>query len=427
MAKGLNKHTPDSDELLKRLNSNDSSGLDDFEKEALEGFDSLENIEHAKELTNSLNKRIDEVYFKEEKVGGNRKGFMYLSLAAGLVLIIGLSIFFTNIMGEKKEMAMSSDTLSTEKIANEVSVPTDLAPAPSAETKKDEGQVEISKNAEITTTDESKPGNGFVATGSGGKNMSAEQRAESQPDKDDGLKSRMVVKEPKTANKTSDTESGGDLKKQEADKLTMQGPPSGYVMSPNVAMDSKAKAQEEESKFDANEKTVSSKGNANAAPTTPSSSNSLAAKEPAKKSESKEKRKDQSNGESLGREDDSYVSTTTANTQKSTGGVVSENNRDESGYKHNVEYSNTTYSKPQDYIKTEINKSEMLKTNVKAFKAELTIDENGKVKDVKFLTAFNPSCVACEKEMRKILINMPGWKASPSKKAVKETVSYIDQ
>src|ERR1700752_3163871 len=100
MAKGLKKHAPDSEELLKRLNSNDTGGLDDFEKEALEGFDSLENAELAKNLTDSLNKKIEEKYFQKE--GGNKKGLMYLSMAAGLVLIVGLSIFFMNIMGDKK-------------------------------------------------------------------------------------------------------------------------------------------------------------------------------------------------------------------------------------------------------------------------------------------------------------------------------------
>jgi len=87
MAKGLNKHTPDSEELLKRLNSNDSSGLDDFEKEALEGFDSLDNAELAKNLTDSVNRKIDEKYF--EKQGGKKNGMLYLSLAAGLVVVVG--------------------------------------------------------------------------------------------------------------------------------------------------------------------------------------------------------------------------------------------------------------------------------------------------------------------------------------------------
>ena len=115
MAKGLNKHTPDSEELLKRLNTNDSSGLDDFEKEALEGFESLDNIEEATRLTNSLNQKIDEVYSKKE--GGNKKGAFYLSMAAGLVLVVGLSVFLVNYLGEKKELALSN-TITTEENFN---------------------------------------------------------------------------------------------------------------------------------------------------------------------------------------------------------------------------------------------------------------------------------------------------------------------
>ena len=62
-----------------------------------------------------------------------------------------------------------------------------------------------------------------------------------------------------------------------------------------------------------------------------------------------------------------------------------------------------------------------------AFQAELTISEKGTVTAVKFLTPVDNNCTGCKKELEKILLNMPGWKASASRKAVKETVSYIDQ
>ena len=187
MSKELNKHTPSSDELLKRLNSNDSSGLDDFEKEALEGFDSLDNIEQAKQLTNSVNAKIDDVYFKK---GSAKKGMMYLSMAAGLVLIVGLSIFFMNIMGDKKEMAMEN-AAPTEQIANEVAKPTDIAPPPPEQEPSKEGKI---------AGDDSKPLVDAVTetAATGAKDISStDSRANKHADNDDGLTSRMVLKESK--------------------------------------------------------------------------------------------------------------------------------------------------------------------------------------------------------------------------------------
>ncbi|HRD40339.1 MAG TPA: hypothetical protein PLC65_17050, partial [Bacteroidia bacterium] len=105
MANKLNKHTPSSDELLKRLETNDSAGLDDFEKEALEGFASLENPELARSLQAKLDARISEEY--SQKKSGNRT-FFYLSMAAGLILVIGLTVIFYNSLNSyKAELALS--------------------------------------------------------------------------------------------------------------------------------------------------------------------------------------------------------------------------------------------------------------------------------------------------------------------------------
>ncbi len=431
MAKGLNKHTPDSEELLKRLNAKDSSGLDDFEKEALEGFDSLDNIEEATRLTNSLNQKIDQKYFQKEN---KKRGFYYLSLAAGLVLVVGLSVFLFNYLGSSNKELALSNTVTTEQSVNEVAKPTDLSPPPppteepKAEAKEEEKLSQGGKGNDIVVNDGSDK---KVTTGTK-DNWNSDSRAKSQPDADDGLTSRMVLKEkkPETVNEPAKFAEGkgGDDFKQLEDKSKLQQGPGTVNASPSVVVaDQKNKAKDEEAEMDANEKTVSTKS-ANA----PANSNSLAGstrKESKKASPKKESLEDQkSSGESVATDDVTTVNapTTVNNNQNVTGGVA-QPKRDESGYVHTTEYNSNVYSKPQDYIKTEISKSEMLKTNVKAFKAELTIDDNGKVKEVKFLTVFAPTCTACEKEVRKILLNMPGWKATPSKKAVKETVSYMDQ
>ena len=210
-----------------------------------------------------------------------------------------------------------------------------------------------------------------------------------------------------------------------------KGPPAGNnsPASPAIVIDDQKTKPAQKTQDEEAEKITLSKTNSDNNNIT--RNDSKGGKDAAKKSESpkKEKRKE-TNGEALGKEDAVNLDETsvaqTNNSQTTLGGVASGNKNNENGYLHTTEYDSRVYSKPQDYIKTEISKSEMLKTNVKAFKAELTIDENGKVKDVKFLTAFD-NCTSCKKELEKILLNMPGWKATPSKKAVKETVSYIDQ
>ena len=120
MANKLNKHTPNSDELLKRLETNDAAGLDDFEKEAMEGFASLESPELARSLQAKLDARISEEY--SQRKSGNRT-FLYLSMAAGLILIIGLTVIFYNSLNSNKaELALS------ESAEQKESVPGELAP-----------------------------------------------------------------------------------------------------------------------------------------------------------------------------------------------------------------------------------------------------------------------------------------------------------
>ena len=62
MTKKINTKNIDKDELLNRVKSGNSEGLDDFEKEAFEGFAALENNELAEKLTADLEKRIDAKY-----------------------------------------------------------------------------------------------------------------------------------------------------------------------------------------------------------------------------------------------------------------------------------------------------------------------------------------------------------------------------
>jgi hypothetical protein len=84
------------DELLKK---SASESLDDFEKDALEGFNSLESPEEALDIKSQLDKRIYNEVFSKKKSGIK----IYWYAAAGLFLMIGFSVFlFWNSNEEKK-------------------------------------------------------------------------------------------------------------------------------------------------------------------------------------------------------------------------------------------------------------------------------------------------------------------------------------
>lgn len=102
MTKKINKHTVDKDELLKRLESGDDGALDDFEKEAMEGFASLENTAMSDRLMKDLDKRIDETYAGKKK---ERSPWVWYSMAAGLALVVALSFLFVNNFKKEENLA----------------------------------------------------------------------------------------------------------------------------------------------------------------------------------------------------------------------------------------------------------------------------------------------------------------------------------
>jgi hypothetical protein len=72
------------------LNRSNTASLDDFEKEALEGFESLDSAEELYELKADLDQKIKmQVFAKKEKPFG-----LVWYAAAGLILLVGLSAYF---------------------------------------------------------------------------------------------------------------------------------------------------------------------------------------------------------------------------------------------------------------------------------------------------------------------------------------------
>lgn len=93
---------------LKDLFNKKNTVSDDFEKEALEGFDLLENEQEAFELKSKLDAKINRELFEKKET---RSPF-YLLAAAAMALLIGLSAYFILSKGpeltEHKDLAISS-------------------------------------------------------------------------------------------------------------------------------------------------------------------------------------------------------------------------------------------------------------------------------------------------------------------------------
>ena len=93
------KHKPlSAEELFKLLDNtsnklNDFDEMDDFEKEALEGFSAHSDVQKAKALTDELNLVISKKASESGK-GGTKNKVIWFSAAASIVLIFIVSIFF---------------------------------------------------------------------------------------------------------------------------------------------------------------------------------------------------------------------------------------------------------------------------------------------------------------------------------------------
>ena len=93
-------------ELLNKNKGSEGTPLDDFEKEALEGFATLKNEEEILDLKEKLDTRVyKEVFTRERKPA---KTYWYA--AAGLLLIIGFSVYFlqNSSLKEREDLAIGS-------------------------------------------------------------------------------------------------------------------------------------------------------------------------------------------------------------------------------------------------------------------------------------------------------------------------------
>ena len=163
-----NKHKPLSSEELFQLldkqsnNETDFDNLDDFEKDALEGFSAYSTPDKAKELTEELNIAISKKVSEEK--GGQKNRIIWFSAAASIVLIIIVSVFF---LKQTKEDSATNLALNETKESNTTPVLTEPlkqtekttnSGVSSGETKS---LTNIIKSEEVVTSKNTKAGPGF--------------------------------------------------------------------------------------------------------------------------------------------------------------------------------------------------------------------------------------------------------------------------
>lgn len=125
------KHTPLSPEELVKLlehhsnNESDLSALDDFEKEAFEGFSAQTSPAEAKKLMDDIqsdiSKKASLTLINQQPDSSKKNKIIWFSAAASLVLIIGLSVLFIK----------KSDVVTEQSLAlNEANIKQEPSPTP---------------------------------------------------------------------------------------------------------------------------------------------------------------------------------------------------------------------------------------------------------------------------------------------------------
>lgn len=122
MNKDSKNNLIDPEDLFRILEEKKTSGdadLDDFEKDALEGFESLEQVDSARALYEDTLKQISD-RVSESGASKRKGGVVWWSMAAGLALLIGLFFIWFNsekniqnqnlALSNQKENVLSEET-----------------------------------------------------------------------------------------------------------------------------------------------------------------------------------------------------------------------------------------------------------------------------------------------------------------------------
>jgi hypothetical protein len=139
-----------NDPLKDLFGRKKDAGMDDFDRDALEGFDMLNSEDDAFELRKKLDARVgNEVFGKKEK---NRKA-VYWMAAAALLLIVGSAVFVLkeNDRGEETKLAIhkTEDKKEEPQKSEPVAVEKDPQTVPE-KTQEEPGSVEKRSNGSVT-------------------------------------------------------------------------------------------------------------------------------------------------------------------------------------------------------------------------------------------------------------------------------------
>jgi hypothetical protein len=463
MSKKINNHSINKEDLLKRVKSGDSEGLDDFEKEAFEGFASLENNELAEKLTADLEKRIDAKYNSEKKEGKvvaftpkeEPSKFRYYAMAAGLVLVIGLSVVFFNQFTNKEEslaykpqdgVTTQGDDAVTKSLQNEVA--------------KESGEELGAKSAEAVEAEPKQdpaaqtppPPPAEKAAG----DLISRERKESKPMDDGDAKAneptpRMVLKSPATKAAPVVTEeqkseqpdasavaSGKDLVlenavgggKAEKDKEVKKG--EALAKEDSRSDDHKASEMVSNKKQDVSKNKAKSssqeRANDNLAQAAPDPGNAqTVTKAPESSVATNNPKREEKNLDEMEatKHDEGNAPKTVSPSNTYGAGISGEG---AVSLRRSTFFKTPKFANHLEYLKAEININETLKNNLvaygKAFRIDLVISEKGKVTEAKADVQNN--CTNCKIQIENILKAMPNWEPAQNEngKPVKQTFYF---
>lgn len=369
-------HNKNLEDLLKNLKSNKTEGFDDFEREALEGFETLSSKEEAIKIKNELDKEISYKLFLEEKK--NQK--VYWFAAAGLFLVIGLSVFFILNNRPLEDNNVAIVKKEEPKILDEVQV----VPAPA-----EEKAAEVKEPAKTKT-------------------IAAVSKDEAATEKTNGISSRAVLKPGKKASGET-TDDIVDAKKPEdkndfAYAETDEKPKVAYS-SPVEDKESK-KLEEQSNKAPATKTLDADKLEAN---------ESLAREELKKESKGKDKdsRKKQSAAKDQKETEGNMTSETTSKSAVVNSSIAQNSNSTNAGLKntgagnansipassnepqnsradnYNTPTNQVYYSGGEDGLMKDIREKLIEEKTDKKFDALLVINEKKQVEKVNYLNVFD--------------------------------------
>ncbi|MGZ3885638.1 MAG: hypothetical protein ACXVDL_15445, partial [Bacteroidia bacterium] len=372
--------------------------------------------------------------------------WIWYSMAAGLLLVVGLSFYMVNDFTKKESgLAMTKEEMKSpeEKLQTEINLET--APPPAAEAKP-ETEKAATPDA-VTNTEDLKPGE----TVTGQKNHSGQNGSEAAGPTQAAprMVSQEAQKEPATSvaankqespladvasvkqdaqleGKKSDkagTSTGADRKKAEertADdrydaaeqdaKLVQTKPARAYEEAEKkVESASKNKKNAESPAGGLNESSVAYAASGNAV-NSPAQPQVAVAKD-------KEQKEENNRNDTKTMHDESLAKGTTS----SAGGAAGEGSLRRSAY-----FKTASFDNHDEYFRKEIDrnaglKAAFLKYN-KAFRIDITINESGKVTDVK--TDLPSGCSDCKTAMEKIILQMPAWQPAQSAKGIPVKQSF---